>query len=110
MSWLPLPDWLENYPRYYLHDGTASGWAKITANLCDPAEYPELDVRAVQRAVTCTIAALLDQAQTETAIEAAQLIENLITALEPGSPIVATLKAGLLEHSHACTIESRPPI
>ena len=46
----------------------------------------------------------------ETAIEAAQLIENLITALEPGSPIVATLKAGLLEHSHACTIESRPPI
>ena len=102
MSWLPLPDWLENYPRYYLHNGTASGWAKITANLCDPAEYPELDVRTVQRAATRTIAALLDQAQTETATEAAQL--------EPGSPIVATLKAGLLEHSHACTIESRPPI
>ena len=52
MSWLPLPDWLENYPRYYLHDGTANGWAKITANLCDPAEYPELDVRTVQRAAT----------------------------------------------------------
>ncbi len=109
MSWLALPNWLENYPRYYLHDGTAKGWAKITANLCDPTEYPELDVRTVHRAATRTIAALLDEAQTDTAIEATQIIENLISVLDPMSPIVATLKAGLSEHFHACTIESRPP-
>lgn len=109
MSRPPVTEFLQKLTWPYLHEDTATEWAKMTAYLCNPAHCQTLDMQAVHYAASRTVAALLNETDSGTAGEAVQLIQTLIATLSNTSKVAAMLKAGLFQHSQIVSQETRPP-
>jgi hypothetical protein len=105
MAYAPLPDFLEGYPKPWLHTDNARGWRAILVDLVDPKQYPELDARAAYLTACRAVDALLTEANPEVARETGVLLDRLVELLTPAS--ATEVLQAVIAIQAARTIESQ---